>query len=420
VSKIPSICSDTKRLAIKTSLAATRERRNQKDTAVIKLKINTSKCSLKTLNHLKMVFVEAKWLYNWYLSDTQRMIDRKPSVVLSLDKDQNAVARELKYISSQMKQAVHQKLIDNMKGLKASKEKGRFIGRLKFRSELNVIDLVQPGITFRLSDNKLSIQGLKEKLRLFGADQLPKNADICSAQLIQKSSGYYLHVVISRLKSKGFGTTGIDFGIKNQLTLSNGVQINYSIPVSKRTKRLQLKLSRAKRGSKNRLKAKGLLTKSHEKDTNKRNECINKIVGYLKTFDRVVYQNDSIKGWQSGRYGKAIQKTAIGAIKSRIKQMESAIEVNRFTPTTKPCHRCGTLHDILLSQRTFYCSDCGGAIDRDLNSALVIERLGLESKQIPTEHRKSTPVEILTSALKIMDSSYLNVSRVAEAGSLSL
>lgn len=415
-----TICSDVKREAIKSSIKATKERRSIKDTTVIKFKINTSKCPSKALSHLKMVFVEAKWLYNWYLNDVERMIDRKPSVVLSLDKNGNSVARELNHISSQMKQAVHQKLIDNMKGLRASKEKGRFIGKLKFRSEFNTIDLVQPGITFRLSSNKLSIQGLKEKLNLFGEAQLPANADICSAQLVQKPSGYYLHVVISRLKSKGYGTIGVDFGIKNQLTFSNGVQINYSMPVSKRTKRLQRKLSRAKKGSKNRRKAKGLLKKSHEKDTNKRNDCINKIIGYLKTFDRVVYQNDSIKGWQSGRYGKAVQKTAIGAIKSRIKQMESAIEVNRYTPTTKPCYRCGTLHNIPLSQRTFNCSGCGEKIDRDLNSALIIERVGLESKQIPMERRKLTPVEILTSAQKIMDSSYLNVSRVVETGSLPL
>ena len=59
-----------------------------------------------------MLFVEAKWLYNFALSFMNEHdindFDTKISTVKNLDKDRQHVMHELQYLGSQMKQAVIQ------------------------------------------------------------------------------------------------------------------------------------------------------------------------------------------------------------------------------------------------------------------------------------------------------------------------
>jgi len=47
--------------------------------------------------------------------------------------------------------------------------------------------------------------------------------------------------------------------------------------------------------------------------------------------------------------------------------------VDRWYPSSKTCHFCGTLKaDLKLSDRSYVCACCGKRIDRDLNAALNI------------------------------------------------
>jgi transposase len=52
--------------------------------------------------------------------------------------------------------------------------------------------------------------------------------------------------------------------------------------------------------------------------------------------------------------------------------------VNRFEATTQTCCKCGFKQKISLNQRVFKCPNCGLEIDRDLNSAWNILKLGLK------------------------------------------
>ena len=47
------------------------------------------------------------------------------------------------------------------------------------------------------------------------------------------------------------------------------------------------------------------------------------------------------------------------------------IQVDRFYPSSKTCHKCGCIkNNLKLSDRTYICSECGEIIDRDLNAAI--------------------------------------------------
>ncbi|WP_457643330.1 RNA-guided endonuclease InsQ/TnpB family protein, partial [Persephonella sp.] len=211
---------------------------------------------------------------------------------------------------------------------------------------------------------------------------------------------------------------GIDFGIKHQLTLSNGIKINYSIEETKRLKKLQKKLSRQKKGSKNYQKTKQKIQKEYQKIYNKRKDIQNKIIALLKKYEYVLIQEEQIKNWHSGLFGKQIQNTGIGEIISRLKQsLETLIPVNRFEATTKICSQCGSRkRDIKLSDRTYKCEKCGLVIDRDLNSAINILKVGLQKvetttiKNLPTDCRDVKPVERTATARILGSNPYIRVS----------
>nr|WP_297457417.1 transposase [Persephonella sp.] len=223
---------------------------------------------------------------------------------------------------------------------------------------------------------------------------------------------------------------GIDFGIKHQLTLTNGIKINYRIEETKRLKRLQKKLSRQQKGSKNYWKTKQKIQKEHQKIYNRRKDIKNKILSLLKKYEYVLIQEEQIRNWHRGIFGKQIQTTGIGGIISMLKQnIETLIPVDKYETTTKVCSRCGNRkEDIKLSVRTFKCEKCGLVIDRDLNSAINILKIGLQKvekttiKNLPTdcgdvcsanrrhEVEQVTPVEKQATARILGSNPYIRVS----------
>ncbi|NAY82021.1 MAG: hypothetical protein GU362_03940 [Thaumarchaeota archaeon] len=80
--------------------------------------------------------------------------------------------------------------------------------------------------------------------------------------------------------------------MKNQITFSNGVKIQYSVPMSKRLRRLYHFFSRAKPGSRNREKLLLKIKKEFEKQNNKKRDIINKVTHFITTklyFKKITY-----------------------------------------------------------------------------------------------------------------------------------
>ena len=55
------------------------------------------------------------------------------------------------------------------------------------------------------------------------------------------------------------------------------------------------------------------------------------------------------------------------------------VKINPLYPSSKTCSNCGNVKDkLLLSERTYHCSECGFTIDRDLNASINILNAGLK------------------------------------------
>jgi putative transposase len=396
----------TKNQQIKDSLIATRNKRKNQVCKVYEIKLISNKMNISQKEFLNRVFLEAKWMYNDILNHNDlKTYDTKKKQVEVLNKDKEVEIREITTLGSQIKQELMQRTWGSIKSLSTKKKKGRSkeVGRLKFKSEINSIPLKQYGVTYKFVDGKLKIQNCKKIFVIKGFNQIPEEAEFANANLIRKPSGYYLKVTcflsIPETKLKSKEVIGIDFGIKDDLTLSNGVKLQTKFPVNKNIKKIQRNLSKKTKGSNHYYKQKQKLAKAWEKQNNKKKDVINKIVSYLKNnFSHIAIQNENIKGWHSGLFGKQIQQSILGGIISELKKLPQTSVVDRFFPSTKLCPKCGVLNTPSLSDREYIC-ECGYSQDRDVHSAMNIL---LET--IPTEHRNFKPVEFNTSMLDVLES----------------
>ncbi|MFP3294140.1 MAG: transposase [Hydrogenobaculum sp.] len=415
----------TKAEKIKQTLKETKERRKNLRPVVYQLKIqNLSDTKEEKLNR---VFLEAKWLYNWIVADIDRVNtptkEIKEVEVKVGDKVEN---RELKYLSAQIKQAIQERIKDNLKALKTLKKNGHKVGKLKFKKSVSSINLKQYKCTFDIDfkRNKVRVQGLGW-FRVLGLHQIPQDYEIANAQLIKKPSGYYVYLTCY-VKKEYFerdkvGTViGIDFGVANKLTLSNGLTVDFEIEESKRLKRLQKKLARKEKGSKNRTKTQKKIQREYESLANKRKDIHNKLLALFRHYGIVVFQDDSIKSWHEGWFGSQIQYSGIGMLKARLKDSLATILVDRFEATTQECHVCGYKQKLNLSDRVYCCPVCGNTINRDLNSAINMLKKGLDlshNQIVGMDCPELTPVERAL-ATKILGSNpYIKVAVLDEAGS---
>jgi len=388
---------------IKTTLKETKHRRTSQDCKVYTCKFDYSHLSKEKREYLNLLFLEAKWLRNHYVAseDVFNETDKLGKVHV-INKDGAKEERELRNLSSQMKQGILDGVKNDISGLSASKGKGRKVGRLKFKSRVNSINLKQFDNTYKIkSKSYITLQGFKKQFRLRGLKQIPDGAEMTNAKLIRKPSGYYLAITcfVPKVERKQTGKeVGLDFGIGTHITDSECVKNNWKFQETKRHKRLQRKVNKTyKRGtksSKNREYRKHLCRLEHEKLSNRKKDAVKKFVSNIKNnYDFIGVQNESIAAWKSSRmkgWGSVVHYSIMGGIISEIKKLSQTQIVDKWEPTTQECLICGKKTKHSLDQRIFVCSHCGHTEDRDIHSAKIVLK---KAKQIRMESTNTMPVE---------------------------
>lgn len=249
-----------------------------------------------------MLFVEGKWFYNHVLAMKKNGIKLRAinptniKEVKHFDKNRNEVISRLKTLSSQEKQAIITRMISNEKTI-ASLIKNKFQnhGQLQFKSDLTCIPLKQYGNTYSFkSCNKVKIAGISGTVLVKTGDQLQSVDELANANLIKRADGYYLKVTAFINKEnfkdvkKNGKEIGLDFGIKTNLTTSEGEKIDVSVGESDRLKKLQREMFRRTKGSNNRHKTINLIQREYLKLSNKKKDKANKIVSKLKRYSTIV------------------------------------------------------------------------------------------------------------------------------------
>ena len=132
---------------IKQTIKETRERHKNMRCRVIEVKCVKGKLSKTDKNALDTVFREGKWFRNDLLAkgDTSLFDDKVKFVNVKVG--DIFEERHLTTLSSHMKQSIVDSVKSEIKGLSTKKSKGDKIGRLKFKSVCNSINLKQYGNT---------------------------------------------------------------------------------------------------------------------------------------------------------------------------------------------------------------------------------------------------------------------------------
>lgn len=392
----------------------TQLRRKQQICKAYELKLAKNKLNQESKKHLSLLFNEAKYFSNYCigLEDLAETNTKAKSVFVKIGDTWEE--REFNALTAQMKQSIKDQLFSDIKGLSVKKKNGHKVGRLHFKKVVNSINLRQINSSYWINkeNKKIRISGMKQWIKVRGLDQIPDNVEFANAQLIRRNGDYYLKVITFIDKDKyeennkdrpkpQDASIGIDFGCTTQLTLSNDIKIEFEVKPTERLKRLDRKIMKNNRkDSKNKRKDQFKRKKEYEYITNCKTDIKNKITfAITTTYTDVNFQDESIHAWKSSNHGKKIQNTGIGSILANLKKKSATpIEVPKNFPSTKLCPNCGKKNILKLEERIYLCN-CGFCADRDVKSALCIEREGMKSiGKTPTDHRSEIG-EILTSTL---------------------
>ena len=181
---------------------------------------------------------------------------------------------------------------------------------------------------------------------------------------------------------------GIDLGVKDRATLSNGYKVPKNIVDRDNLKRRQRMLSRAQRGSNNREKKRRLLAKAWQRVAERERGKIHEITRALVKDHtcRFVVEDLKIPNMvRNRRLSRSIVEQQWGYFVHCLtyKAASAGGWVVKVDPknTTQQCSGCGAMpRDKLgLDQRMYHCYACGMVVDRDVNAAVNILHRGLSS-----------------------------------------
>jgi len=358
-------------------------KRNSQICKTFKFKVDKSRLNCSQKEGLKMLLVEAKWIYNYIIStdSAYSITDKDLKVITRKDKNGLDIDTTLHYISASTRQQLIKQIQDQIKGLAQLKKSGLNVGKLKFKSEVNSLKFKQYGVTHDIrSKNKIKLQGIKKPIIVNGLNQLDKfkdkNIEFTTANLLYDGNDYYISLTCfidkdNIDKQYKNDIVGIDMGVSTTLILSNGTKYDISVGESEKLKRLQAKLARQTKGSNNRYKTIKQIRKEYIHINNKKNDISNKIVHSILSDNKIiVIQDEQISEWrQDGLSGSKVQHSVLGRIKSKLMYSDKVNVLDKWFPTTKYCSNCGTKVELELKDRIFECPNCRQKEDRDIHAA---------------------------------------------------
>jgi putative transposase len=246
---------------------------------------------------------------------------------------------------------------------------------------------------------------------------LPGTAKTCTVRL---QAGKWFACVTCEVEAEPLpestGTVGIDVGLNVFAALSNGEFVDNPRFFRKEEKALakaQRNLSKQKRGSRERRKAKKVVSRIHERIRNRRHDFVHQLSRKIvNRYGLIAVEKLNAKNMSkspapkpdpenvgqflpNGASAKAgLNKSILDAAWSMFRfclayKAESAsrqyAEVNPACPTGIPvgCSGCGMRVKKTLQERVHFCPCCGLSLDRDVNAARNILQIAVGQHSVP-------------------------------------
>ena len=259
--------------------------------------------------------------------------------------------------------------------------------KFKRREEFSSFVFKQGG--FKLNGNTIRINSINRIFKFSFSRNYEGNVKQVRFKRL-KNNRYHLFIVTDKRpdtigKSRNGAYVGIDFGLKQYLTLSDGKRYDNPLFFKEYIKDIRLanrRLSRAKKGSNNRKRRLFELNQIYYRIKNRRDDFQWKLAHELcRSYDAIFIEDLNIEAMRR-LWGRKISDLSHSSFIEKLIYIASKYgvrvhKIDRFYPSSKTCE-CGYIHnDLSLKDRVWECPDCHRVNDRDLLAANNILRRGI-------------------------------------------
>lgn len=271
---------------------------------------------------------------------------------------------------------------------------GKKPGYPRFRSRRRYDSLTWLS-AFSIRERRLALPGIGH-LKVKWHRALPAGARVCTVTVCRVAGRWYacftLALPTAAVPHHGFlPPVGVDLGVRHFAALSTGELIIGPRALRANSRRIrvaQRRLFRRIKGSRRRQKAGLLLARLHQRIRNVRQDHAHQLSRRLVSiFGLIAVEDLNIRGLQRGMLAKDISDQGWAEFLRLLayKAEDAGVQVVRVPPggTSQNCSGCGIAVSKRVAEQTHRCHDCGLVLDRDINAARNILRLGL-SRQAGT------------------------------------
>ncbi|MEG3932925.1 MULTISPECIES: transposase [unclassified Microcoleus] len=265
---------------------------------------------------------------------------------------------------------------------------GKRSGRPRFKPRSRYRTFTYPQVKDGCLQNNLINLPMFGKVKVILHRSIPDGFKIKTVSVTKKADGYYATLsledsTVPEIKPdfNPQKIAGIDMGLKDFLTTSEGETV--AIPqhyrkAQKRLRTIQKRVSRRKKGSSRRHKAVKQLGKCHKKVADKRKDFHFKTANnLLKKYEVVAVEDLNVKGLARTRLAKSVLDAGWSSFLSIL--INKAVNAGLLVMTvcaynsSQDCSNCGEKVPKKLHERWHDCPNCGCSLDRDHNAAIVIK-----------------------------------------------
>ena len=276
----------------------------------------------------------------------------------------------------------------------------KFVGFPKFKSKKNnnksyttnnQVSKSIPNGTITIENNKIKLPKLKSMVKI--KQHRVFIGLIKSCTISQKPSGKYFISMLVDTENKQLpinnNKVGIDLGLKDFAITSDGEFFSNPKLLKKSEKKLakaQNNLSRKKKGSNNRNKARLKVAKIQEKIANQRKDFLHKLSNYITNENQVIVIEDlKVSNMiKNHKLAKSISDVSWFEFRRQLeykcnwKGRELIIAPSNYA-SSQLCSNCGNKSSQTkdLSCRTYVCPKCGMIMDRDINASKNLLKLAM-------------------------------------------
>jgi len=328
--------------------------------------------------------------------------------------DLNKITKDIDVpIHSQVKQNISKRINDAFNNFfRRVKEKKGKVGfpRFKNLNRYRSITFPQSGFKF-VSDKRLFISKIGNVPII--SHRVPKGK-LKTFTIKRTAIGWFAVFSCSDVPIKKIEVEnnhiGIDVGIESFAVLSNGEKIEnpkFLIKSKKKLAKFQRRLSRKKKGSSNRRKARFRVARLHQRIFNQRQDFLHKIsFTLIKQFKIISVEKLTIKNMIKNHYlAKSINDASWGYFIQMLsyKVEKTGGQLIKVNPrnTSRTCSKCGNVQDMPLANREFKCLTCDFVCHRDLNASIVIDMAG--QAKISSSEENACGLDVSPSSVKAVE-----------------